>query len=716
MVQHFQFKCQLPEACPISWRCFLALWVLAPAVVMDLQAAPVKDLHVTSELPSQAERIGGQWDISRDVITQSKISNQPSFLVFGETDWNDYSVQAKVKFADSTSGSEAGLVFQLRSGSSYLVFSLIQRKGGPFALLRYENGGPEQGPVKRLVGDQARHEGLDLKRWHELRADVHGTQVTCFLDGEPAVNFWFSGSPPRYNAHGKIWKQDPDHGKVGLITINGAVQFSDLRVKPLKDFSHIVTPLSGRRDSAGKLLPRQSYDETMRGINQWLVNSAEVVDRGQLPGPVQELEPYIAGHFVTTDDVFWAAEDFAFNSATNIISSVQYYHYSGDRRALEMAQKVGDWHLANCSPADWAFPSMSPGWLKWESDGSYAASRWELDKTAYIGLGFLKLYAASGQEKYLRGAKNIAAMLRPRQKEDGSFPFRVDAKTGEILEDYACSQLWHVWFFEHLAHVTGNQEDLKRSEKTLQWMLDGPVKNNEWTGLYGDYGNRGSYDQWVALETAMYLLERRDEFAGAVQIAEDLLAYVNRTLTVDYGFHPGAPGVLEQSRYRVVLTHHSLRLAEMYALLYQVTGNISYKEQAVEIANSVTWCVMSDGKMRQGFWWHYGYCPVISLFHSQFCRLMACIPETAPIGENHLVANRSFLAPITYEPDRITYASVGPGEETLIVRSEPKTVLVGSKALAKLRHWGYGQDGWQYDKETGLLRVKHRVPDVEIRF
>ena len=705
----------LPDLCLNSWRCLIVLWALVAAASIDLQTSYGQELQAGSELLPQAEKIGGQWDIDHKVIVQRKISNKPSFLVFGETDWNDYSVRAKVKFTNPTSGSEAGLVFQMRDASSYLVFSLIDRKGGPFVVLRYENAGPEQGPVKRLVGDQARHKGLDLTEWHELRADVHGAQVTCFLDGQPSLNFWFSGSAPRYNAHGKIWKQDPDHGKVGFIAINSAARFNDFHVKPLNEFSHIITPLSGRRDSAGKLLPRQSYGETMKGINEWLVNSREVVDRRQLPLPVQDLEPYIAGHFVTTGDVFWAAEDFAFNSATNIISSVQYYHYSGDKRALEMAQKIADWHLENCSPADWAFPCMSPGWLKWNKDGSYIASRWELDKTAYIGLGFLKLYAASGQEKYLRGALNIADMLRPHQKKDGSFPFRVDAKTGKIVEDYACSQLWHVWFFEHLALITGNQEDLKRSEKTLQWMLDGPVKNNEWTGLYGDYGNKGSYDQWVALETAMYLLERRDEFAGAVQIAEDLLAYVNRTLTVDYGFHPGVPGVLEQSGYRVVLTHHSLRLAEMYAMLYQGTGTESYKEKAVEIANSVTWCVTSDGKMRQGFWWHYGYSPIISLFHSQFCRLMACIPETSPAGENHLVANRSFLKPITYEADRIVYASVGPGEETLIVGSQPKTVLAGGKVLARLYHWGYEQGGWWYDNDTGLLRVKHRAPDVEIR-
>ena len=36
-------------------------------------------------------------------------------------------------------------------------------------------------------------------------------------------------------------------------------------------------------------------------------------------------------------------------------------------------------------------------------------------------------------------------------------------------------------------------------------------------------------------------------------------------LVVDYGFFPNVPGVVEQSQCRVVLTHHELRLAEVYA-------------------------------------------------------------------------------------------------------------------------------------------------------
>ncbi len=136
----------------------------------------------------------------------------------------------------------------------------------------------------------------------------------------------------------------------------------------------------------------------------------------------------------------------------------------------------------------------------------------------------------------------------------------------------------------------------------------------------------------------MYVLDRRNEIPGAVKIAEELLSWVERILVVDYGFHPGVPGVVEQSTYKIVLTHHQLRLAELYAKLYDVTGDTSLKKKAMETANSVTWCAMSDGKIRQGFWYHSVACPLIVSFNEQFCRLMTYIPETAPQGENHLLS------------------------------------------------------------------------------
>ncbi len=43
-------------------------------------------------------------------------------------------------------------------------------------------------------------------------------------------------------------------------------------------------------------------------------------------------------------------------------------------------------------------------------------------------------------------------------------------------------------------------------------MMENPVKTKNWQGFYGDIATGAeSYDQWTALDAAMYLLERRAE-------------------------------------------------------------------------------------------------------------------------------------------------------------------------------------------------------------
>jgi hypothetical protein len=655
----------------------------------------------------------GSWSMADGVIVQSAPGAGPHLLLVGEPDWNNYTIRAMVQFKDPAIGAEAGLVLQARDTSNYIAFSLIQRRGGPFAVLRIEN---TEG--KKLVGDQSRLKSLDLTAWHELRADVAGTQVSCYLDGKPVASFDFVGTPPPYNSHGKTWPTDPDHGRTGLLTAGSTASFKEFRVDALKDASGIVTPQRGKHDDTGMLLPRQSYAETMQRFTDWMLTSDAVADKSKAPESLRSLPPYLLTNFMGADDQLWlVGGEFAFNHALLITGAVQYYLFSGNDKYLEMARQVADWHLTNRTPADWKFPHAPPSVVSFKPDGQWKGEDWglEVDKSAYMGFAYLKLYAVTRQQKYLDGAKDIASTLRQYQKADGSWPFRIDAKTGEVKHSYACSQLWYVWFFNHLADLSGDEADRARAQRALRWMLDNPVKDNNWIGLYGDVPSGAkSYDQWVALETAMYVLNHRDEIPDAIEIAKGILKWVKSTLVVDYGFHRGVPGVIEQTDYKVVLTHHQLRLAELYAELFDATGDEAYKRSAIETANSVTWCLMSDGKMRQGFWLHAVACPLILSFNEQFSRIMACIPETAPTGENHLLRSSSDVKFIRYGTGSIEYETVSASQETLIVRGGVREVRAGAAALPRLNAWNGRDEGWSYS-ESGRLRIRHRASAVVIQ-
>lgn len=657
------------------------------------------------------ESVGGSWKTEAGKLVQSETKGT-ALLLAGKPDWNNYSATARIRLRERAVEAEAGLVLQFRNPNSYLVFSVKEKKGGPYAVLRIVS---EQ-PGLSIVADQLPLKD-SLQNWHDLRADVHGVDVLCYVNGKPAASFSFEGTPPAYNSHGKTWSPDPDKGRVGLISGDAASYCSAFEVRRLKDFSHIVVPQRGS-NKGGKLLPRQSYSETMTRLTDWLNECDRVVYNDKAPASLRSLPPYLLSNFVNSaDEIYAAGGEYAFNHALLIDGAIQYFVYSGNPKYLEMARKTADWHIQNRTPANWALPYLPPSVVNFKPDGSWEGQDWGLepDKSAYMASSFLRLFAVMGDKKYLNAALDTSQTLRKLQGPDGNWPFRVNAKTGETKVGYTCSQLWYVKLFEQLAHITGDKRYLENRDKAFHWLVENPVRDNKWLGLYGDIvSGAESYDQWVALETAMYLIDHRMENPTYVNMAKGILDWLNGILVVDYGLLPNVPGALEQTQYKVVLTHHTLRLAEMYGKLYEATGDSKYKQLAIDIGNSVTWCLMSDGKMRQGFFYHASGIPLNLCFNDQFARLMSCVPETAPQDENHLLQSTSFVGQIRYGAKEIEYRTAGNSYDVLKVVSRPRMVESGGQVLPIRQDPRSNMDGWSFDEGTGLLKIMHQTPDVSL--
>ncbi|MBI2843522.1 MAG: hypothetical protein HYX78_08990 [Armatimonadetes bacterium] len=451
------------------------------------------------------------------------------------------------------------------------------------------------------------------------------------------------------------------------------------------------------------------------------------MNKDGLAPTVSHLPIYLATNWLNSDDSVSQTEgEFAFNHALLISGLIRYYVFTGDRRALEPAKKASDWHIANsCAPSG-PLPYLCPSFVQWQKDGTWkdrdaiwTDQQWgiEPDKSAYMGYSFMKLYAATGERKYLEAAKNIASTLRKLQRADGSWPFRISPKTGEVTGEYSCSQLWYVWLFENLAKITSDKSYLENRDKAFRWLLDNPVKTNRWSGLYGDNPNGNeALDQWVALETAMYLLDNRDADPGYVGMAKDIFGYVDRKLVVPEGLHHGVRGIVEQTQvYPVVLVHHNIRLAEGYAKLWEATGDSTAKKLALQIANSTTWCLMSDGKMRLGFGEFASGIPLVPLWNDQYCRIMTTIPETAPDGENHILQTSGFAVRAAYSRTSVKYATLADSHDVLKVVKRPMSVLAGGQVLSEASVLRNVDEGWHYDENTHVLRIKHKKPDVVIK-
>jgi hypothetical protein len=664
-----------------------------------------------------ARSVSGHWQVIPGGYRQDQAKG-PGILLIHHSQWNEpYSAKVRVRLSPGEAVREAGLLLHYRNPENFVVFSLAKRKGGCYAILRYEVT-----PGDSMVVDQARLVA-DLTDWHEIAVDVFGHHIYAYFDGRPIVNYSFIGvSPPSHASDGIIWPDDPTHGQVGMYTRNAAASLTGFEISRRPKYSNIITPQLARHDPEGRILHRQSYAETMKLFTEWMIGSDAVVDKSRAPEKIRHLPPYLLTNWINSDDIAQIAgiQEFAFNHSLLISGAVRYYAFSGDERVLTMAVRVADWHLANRTPADYTLPYLSPSTVLWEPDGNWKGKAWGLepDKSAFMGICLLKLWVATGNDKYKEAAVQTAATLRKLQRPDGGWPFRVDPKTGSVKCEYTESALWYVKFYDRVAALTGSSGDRAIARRSLEWLLQNPVKTNDWRRLYGDVPcDVKSYDQWVPLDTAMYLLDHRDGHPHYLDMAREILNWINRIEIVDPGLHQGLPGIIEQTAYVIVLTHHELRLAHFYSKLWQATGKQHYRDLAIQIANSVTWGLMSDGKMRLGLGRAASNIPLVLIYNDQFADIMAAIPDTAPAGENHLLKASSDVGRIKYYNESvIKYSTVGPSEDVLVVATAPHSVTSGGKNLKRVTELEKQEEGWVFNPASKMLYIKHPQKNVAVNF
>lgn len=663
---------------------------------------------------------GATWDFAsgRWTKTPTAISQQDSTgigLALNPKIEARYSASVEVRFSSTQAGQGAGLILQATDPQDYDAFLLERKKGGLYAVLKSVRSKQVTFIGNELVGDEA-FSDVEPSQWQKLRAEVDGATIAGYLNGRQVVSFSFTGHPPKWYAEPAQWKVDLVQGEIGLYTEHVRAEFRDFKLGT-RGPNPIYTASRPRLDYRGDVLPRQSYAKTFTNWDRWMAHAARYTDYRDAPELARKLPPYVLSSFVFSNDALGTDFQYPGHNHTAIINGfIQQYLFSGDRSYLAPAEELADWDIAHSTPAKWALANLPLSLFDYRKKlGSLepvANSGFEPDKSAYLGRAYLELYGVTENKKYLDAAIHIADALQRLQRPDGSFPFRVQPKTGKVVAPYTCSVIWYVRFFEDLAYFTKNWGYRKVRDRAFEWMMENPVKTNDWQGLYGDIATgTKSYDQWIPLDTAMYLLDKRREDPSYTAVAQEIVKWVVSELGVEDGFYPGVPAVIEQSSYPVILSHHNIRLAEVYARLWGATGNPEYKHLAEQIANTVTWLEMSDGKMRFGLWWHADGCPFFSFAH-QFLRIMSEIPETAPQDENHFIYHDGYLKDISYSPHRIVLDTWDLGESRFSLTRPPVAVRDDEGTLPELREINQASYGWTYDPGHHFLRVRscgHKV-------
>ena len=409
--------------------------------------------------------------------------------------------------------------------------------------------------------------------------------------------------------------------------------------------------------------------------------------------------------------------------------------FTGDDEYINVVRSMLDHQLEfGTTPADWPwanvpYASGDPGtavWQgasKWEQDGMRGDGRHgiEPDKVGELGIAYLKFYEATGDKKYLWAAIDCAdALAKHVRKEPNTikspWPFRVNARTGVVISEYCSNVIEPIRLFDELIRIqkridleeknAGNYKNARDTAWEWLYGTTGPMKTYVWNAYFEDVPNdpeRANRNQLTPLETARYLLKHPELDPDVDESVPALIHWVASAFGTE-----GMEAIKEQTWCYEPMASHTARYASICALLYERTGDPSYKERAYRFFNFATYMTYENGVVAvgpswPGSWFSDGYGDYIR----HFLEGLGAIPEWAPAGENHLLRSTSVVQKISYTRDKLEYRTFDDaGSEVLRTTAKPKAVTLDGKPIPQQK--SLARDGWTWQPldKGGVLRVR----------
>jgi hypothetical protein len=430
--------------------------------------------------------------------------------------------------------------------------------------------------------------------------------------------------------------------------------------------------------------------------------------------------------------------------AAMVDSLLGWYPYSADEEAIRVVREMLDHQLANgTTPADWEWASV-PFATNCDDEPKYGRciqnmpreffGGIETDKIGELGAGYTLFYEMTGERKYLeaalRSAEALAKHVRPGDAEHTPWPFRVNARTGEVLarEEFGGNVVASVRMFDELIRLRAGDTSRfqKARDMAWKWMLDHPLNSmspawDKWSGYFEDVPkSTENVNQTAPTMTAYYILTRDDPAAvdaDWIPHVGHLIDWVRRR----FGRGPffGAWGIDEQGTLdghgccsRAGLGSDTSRWAAINAMYYERTGDTQAREDAFRSLNYATYFAGEDGRVSccgRGFGDPYWFSDGYGDYLRHFIWGIGAVPEWAPAAENHLLRSTSVIQRVSYSERSVEYRTFdAAGTQVLRLNFKPTRIMAGGTALNErndLREEGYtiqSLAGGDY-----VLRVRH---------
>ena len=527
----------------------------------------------------------------------------------------------------------------------------------------------------------------------------------------------FTGSWPHAADMHPYYMLIPALRKFGLMPSRtpSAVRTAATTARPL----HPLLPWHRAvRDPQGRLLPWYRPGAGL-GYDHVLRLGWRFIERGVPRDPRTGAKVYL--NYAVFDGgslrgIYWQHNP-AFLNAAFVDSLVAWYPYSGDRRAVAAVRQMLDYQLRHgTTPARWAW-SQVPFSTSCAGEPAYGRclaglprrfyGGIEPDKVGLLGLGYLRFYELTGERRFLtaaiRAGNALARRVRAGDATHTPWPFRVDARTGRVLEraEFGGVVAGPVRLLDELIAVGAGRTALYRRARDLawSWVLNHQLNSsspawNRWSGFYEDVPYyAGSRNQMAPTLTALYILDRespQDVDPDWREHVETLLGWVRTSFgrgpfagawAIDEQWRPGTSGCCS----RVGLGSTTSRWAATNALLSARTGDAQARELATRSLNYATYFARSDGRISccgqrstNTYWFSDGYADYLRSFNWG----MAALPELAPKGQDHLLGSTSVVQAVSYGRRRLTYRTfAADSTETLRLSYRPRRILAGDDVL-----------------------------------
>jgi len=416
-------------------------------------------------------------------------------------------------------------------------------------------------------------------------------------------------------------------------------------------------------------------------------------------------------------------------SAMAVETLARYYAYCGETWFHEVVRSMLDRLIVYHTPLQFEWPGVPYAsaepvhgvYFGARADGHYVT---EPDKIAQAALGYLTFYKLTADEAYLEVSLHCARVLADHcsagDELRSPWPFRVDVRSGEVVEAYSSHVIAAIRLFDDLIALDRDGNGSLRSARELAWiwLFNYPMQNGCWKGYFEDIRldpQNINRDQYSPLETARYLLENPGLDPGWDANVRGLIEWVRTNLGSE-PFFQSVP-IHEQTYCYHVMGSHTARFASICARYAELAGQPEYAELAWRCFNWASYMATEEGFVHVGTdrpdyynqcWFTDGYFDYVP----HFLDGMAALPRMAPAASDHMLRTSSVVSSISYLPYQVRYSTFdGRSEELLRLTFEPDRVTCAGAPLPRVEQ---GEEGWTWEPEARLLRVRHADSPIEI--